>query len=105
MAQAGGSGMRAAGFKVGNDRTLFWATTFVPGPIRRCAEEERQMREDGDVHHRRPRRADRGRASREQQQDYFDIERILEWHQFGTYDRFIAHHKQLLARLNAMLPK
>ncbi len=39
------------------------------------------------------------------QQDYFDIERILEWHQFGTYDRFIAHHKQLLARLNAMLPK
>jgi hypothetical protein len=39
------------------------------------------------------------------QRDYFDIERILEWHHFGTYDRFIAHHKQLLARLNAMLPK
>ena len=44
-------------------------------------------------------------ALRQAQQDYFDIERILEWHQFGTYDRFIAHHKQLLARLNAMLPK
>jgi hypothetical protein len=39
------------------------------------------------------------------QRDYFDIERILEWHQFGTYDRFIAHHKELLARLNAMLAK
>jgi len=39
------------------------------------------------------------------QRDYFDIERILEWHEFGTYDRFIAHHKQLLARLNAMLSK
>jgi hypothetical protein len=39
------------------------------------------------------------------QRDYFDIERILEWHQFGTYDRFIAHHKELLARLNAMLRK
>jgi len=39
------------------------------------------------------------------QRDYFDIERILEWHQFGTYDRFITHHKQLLARLNAMLQK
>ena len=39
------------------------------------------------------------------QRDYFDIERILEWHQFGTYDRFIAHHKQLLARLNTMLKK
>jgi hypothetical protein len=36
-------------------------------------------------------------------QDYFDIERILEWRQFGTYDRFIAHHKALLARLNGML--
>ena len=34
-----------------------------------------------------------------------DIERILEWHQFGTYDRFLAHHKELLARLNAMLTK
>jgi hypothetical protein len=44
-------------------------------------------------------------ALRQAQQDYFDIERILEWHQFGTYDRFIAHHKQLLARLNAMLAK
>jgi hypothetical protein len=44
-------------------------------------------------------------ALRLAQQDYFDIERILEWHQFGTYDRFIAHHKQLLARLNAMLKK
>jgi arylsulfatase A-like enzyme len=43
-------------------------------------------------------------ALRQAQQDYFDIERILEWHQFGTYDRFSAHHKQLLARLNAMLP-
>ena len=39
------------------------------------------------------------------QEDYFDIERILEWHQFGTYDRFIAHHKELLARLNKMLQK
>ena len=39
------------------------------------------------------------------QRDYFDIERILEWHQFGTYDRFIAHHKELLARLNTMLAK
>lgn len=39
------------------------------------------------------------------QQDYFDIERILEWHQFGTYDRFIAHHKELLSRLNNMLEK
>jgi hypothetical protein len=39
------------------------------------------------------------------QRDYFDIERILEWHQFGTYDRFIAHHRELLARLNAMLVK
>jgi hypothetical protein len=39
------------------------------------------------------------------QQEYYDIERILEWHQFGTYDRFIAHHKQLLARLNGMLKK
>jgi hypothetical protein len=39
------------------------------------------------------------------ERDYFDIERILEWHQFGTYDRFIAHHKRLLARLNAMLQK
>ena len=28
-AQAGGSGMRAAGYKVGNDKTLFWATTFL----------------------------------------------------------------------------
>lgn len=37
------------------------------------------------------------------QRDYYDIERILEWRQFGTYDRFIAHHKALLARLNAML--
>jgi hypothetical protein len=44
-------------------------------------------------------------ALRRAQQDYFDIERILEWHQFGTYDRFIAHHKQLLARLNTMLKK
>jgi hypothetical protein len=44
-------------------------------------------------------------ALRLAQQDYFDIERILEWHQFGTYDRFIAHHKQLLARLNAMMAK
>jgi hypothetical protein len=44
-------------------------------------------------------------ALRLAQQDYFDIERILEWHQFGTYDRFIAHHKQLLARLNGMLKK
>lgn len=44
-------------------------------------------------------------ALRLAQQDYFDIERILEWHQFGTYDRFIAHHKQLLARLNGMLNK
>jgi hypothetical protein len=44
-------------------------------------------------------------ALRQAQQDYFDIERILEWHQFGTYDRFIAHHKQLLTRLNAMLSK
>jgi hypothetical protein len=34
-------------------------------------------------------------------EDYFDIERILEC----TYDRLIAHHKQLLARLNAMSPK
>ncbi|HUN69854.1 MAG TPA: hypothetical protein VMU46_13725, partial [Burkholderiales bacterium] len=42
-------------------------------------------------------------ALRQAHQDYFDIERILEWHQFGTYDRFIAHHKELLARLNAML--
>jgi hypothetical protein len=39
------------------------------------------------------------------EQDYFNIERILEWHQFGTYDRLIAHHKQLLARLNAMSQK
>jgi hypothetical protein len=44
-------------------------------------------------------------ALRQAQQDYYDIERILEWHQFGTYDRFIAHHKQLLGRLNAMLSK
>jgi hypothetical protein len=44
-------------------------------------------------------------ALRQAQQDYFDIERILEWHQFGTYDRFIAHHKELLARLNRMLQK
>jgi hypothetical protein len=44
-------------------------------------------------------------ALRLAQQDYFDIERILEWHQFGTYDRFIAHHRQLLARVTAMLPK
>src|SRR5262245_11216835 len=44
-------------------------------------------------------------ALRQAQQDYFDIERILEWHQFGTYDRFIAHHKQLLGRLNALLKK
>src|ERR1044072_2942396 len=28
-AQAGGTGMRAAGYKVGNDKTLFWATTFL----------------------------------------------------------------------------
>ena len=42
---------------------------------------------------------------RQAQQDYFDIERILEWHQFGTYDRFIAHHKQLLTRLNTMMKK
>lgn len=49
--------------------------------------------------------AGRFSALRQAQQDYFDIERILEWHQFGTYDRFIAHHKQLLARLNGMLKK
>ena len=36
------------------------------------------------------------------QRDYFRIERILEWYQFGTYDRLIAHHKKLLDRLNAM---
>jgi hypothetical protein len=40
---------------------------------------------------------------RQAHQDYFDIERILEWRQFGTYDRFIAHHRELLARLNAMI--
>ena len=28
-------------------------------------------------------------SARLAQQDYFDIERILEWHQFGTYDRFL----------------
>jgi hypothetical protein len=44
-------------------------------------------------------------ALRQAQQDYYDIERILEWHTFGTYDRFIAHHKQLLARLKAMAGK
>jgi hypothetical protein len=54
-----------------------------------------------------PARGGQGRFSalRQAQQDYFDIERILEWHQFGTYDRFIAHHKELLARLTAMLAK
>ena len=36
------------------------------------------------------------------ERDYYRIERILEWYQFGTYDRLINHHKQLLARLNAM---
>jgi len=40
---------------------------------------------------------------RQAHQDYFDVERILEWRQFGTYDRFIAHHKALLARLNTMI--
>ncbi len=48
---------------------------------------------------------DRFSALGQAEQDYFDIERILEWHQFGTYDRFIAHHKQLLSRLNSMSPK
>ena len=38
----------------------------------------------------------------EAERDYFNVERILEWHQFGTYDRLIAHHKRLLARLSAM---
>jgi len=54
-----------------------------------------------------PARGGQGRFSalRQAQQDYFDIERILEWHQFGTYDRFIAHHKELLARLKTMSPK
>jgi len=36
------------------------------------------------------------------ERDYFRIERILEWHQFGTYDRLIAHHQRLLRRLNSM---
>ncbi len=36
------------------------------------------------------------------ERDFYRIERILEWHQFGTYDRLIAHHKALLQRLNAM---
>ena len=44
-------------------------------------------------------------ALRLAQQDFSDIERILEWHQFGTYDRFIAHHKELLARLKTMAAK
>ena len=44
-------------------------------------------------------------ALRQIQQDYYDIERILEWHTFGTYDRFIAHHKEVLARVNSMLKK
>jgi hypothetical protein len=44
-------------------------------------------------------------ALRQVQQDYYDIERILEWHTFGTYDRFIAHHKEVLARVNSMLKK
>jgi hypothetical protein len=35
----------------------------------------------------------------EAERDFYRIERILEWHQFGTYDRLIAHHKQLLQRL------
>ena len=54
-----------------------------------------------------PARGGQGRFSalRQAQQDYFDIERILEWHQFGTYDRFIAHHKQLLALLKTMSAK
>jgi hypothetical protein len=34
--------------------------------------------------------------------DYFRIERILEWYQFGTYDRLIAHHKELLQRLTVL---
>ena len=36
------------------------------------------------------------------ERDFFRIERILEWHQFGTYDRLIAHHQHLLQRLNSM---
>ena len=52
--------------------------------------------------------AARGRGGRDMsplaqaERDYYRVERILEWHQFGTYDRLIAHHKRLLERLKAM---
>jgi hypothetical protein len=36
------------------------------------------------------------------EKDYYRIERILEWYQFGTYDKLIDHHKELLARLKTM---
>ena len=35
----------------------------------------------------------------EAERDFYRVERILEWHQFGTYDRLLAHHRQLLQRV------
>lgn len=48
-----------------------------------------------------------GRVSRqsspvaEAERDFYRVERILEWYQFGTYDRLIAHHRRLLQRLTS----
>ena len=33
------------------------------------------------------------------ERDFYRVERILEWHQFGTYDRLISHHQRLLQRV------
>ncbi len=37
----------------------------------------------------------------EADKDFYRIERILEWERFGTIDKLIDHHRQLLQRLNS----
>jgi hypothetical protein len=35
--------------------------------------------------------------------DFYDVERILQWHKFGTVQKLVAHNRQVLARIPASL--